>query len=65
MLRRESEKGDLHTEGFLISVEMENSPSLVAHVMSKFVDSIKWVEGIGDVDVTPMGIVDSYKEKNE
>ena len=64
MLRRETDKGDLITRGFLVAVECETGVSSKA-LEQKLADGIWHMEGVGKVDVEHMGLIDCYPDPDE
>jgi hypothetical protein len=62
MLRSKiGEGGPLKTYGFLVGIEVEGDPDL-EFLTVKLADSVKWVEGVGTVDVESLGEVDVYEQ---
>lgn len=58
MLQREGRGGSLTSYAYLVSVEIEDGvaePSKVAEAMA---DALRWIEGVGAVDVDNLGRMD-------
>jgi hypothetical protein len=63
MLQAEHPGGKLIEYGFLISVELEeNSKTKPEHLYDKFADCLSFVEGVGTVEVTSLGILEVEAE---
>ena len=60
MLVRQTNEQQLETWGFLISVELlKNGNATPAQIADKFADAPRWIEGVGEVSVDCLGIVDA------
>ena len=62
MLQR-GKDSPLTTHGFLVSAELVEDQATPEQASLKLADSLSWVEGIGHVDVTHLGTIDMYPEK--
>lgn len=60
MLQRSTKDSTLTTLGFLVGVEVEPGidPVKLENAIS---DALTWIEGTGNIDVTPLGIVPKYE----
>lgn len=54
----------LATHGFLIGVEVEEGTS-IDHLMSRLIDSLAFIEGVGRVEAEHLGEMGAYTDLEE
>lgn len=49
------------THGFLLAVEVDVDANVdISVVRAKLIDSLAWMEGVGNVDIESLGTIDCY-----